>query len=217
MSNGNPQDITNDFILYVSPTASTYFPISGNNSQDITSEYAIYVAPVGTTVYLPILSDNPQDITDATTWFIAPSAVTYFPPPSNNSQDLTDNLTVYVSGIKCDEEIAWGGNHTGNGSVWWFYLVPSQETTQNIHTAQNIIGTITYINGVVTIDFFDNVTLANDDESVKIQGYGLFSVPKDERPSPELFTTYRGTDLEGINIGSYFAIAVYLNVIICEK
>ena len=42
----NTQDITNDIILYVTPTATTYIPISNNNSQDLTDNLEIYVTPI---------------------------------------------------------------------------------------------------------------------------------------------------------------------------
>ncbi len=120
-----------------------------------------------------------------------------------------------------EEETAYGGDYPGGGNAWWFYFDTEGSETQGIYAGQNLVedASVTYSYdydtevGYITIDLGENMMLQDEDEAVKIQGYGEGELP-DSRPASGLFTTYKGTDLE-IEVDHYRYFVIHLDVLVC--
>ncbi len=136
----------------------------------------------------------------------------YFGVALDCTDDETDNEP------NCEENTAWGGSSEGDGSAWWYYYDTQNGDNQPIYAGQKLItgASVSYDNGVLTIDLGDNMTLQNDLQAVKIQGYN--EIP-DSRPAAGRFETYKGTSSEtviNIAVSGFRYYAIHLDVVVCE-
>ena len=113
----------------------------------------------------------------------------------------------------CRLETAWGGTSQGEGSAWWFYYDTSVGGQQSIYAGQyEVAGAyVEYVNGEIKIELGDNMSLIDDDEAVKIQGYN--TIPTTRPPAGHF--TYKGTDLT-VPVDEYPYYAVHLDVSVCD-
>jgi len=128
--------------------------------------------------------------------------------------DANDNDQ--ANGIQRDCETAWGGDTGFNimqPGQWWYLFDTKDEETQTLWAGQtNDIGTVTISgpdNGerTITIALIDGWVLDDDDESVKIQGLNEKPENTSNSPTPGLFTTYKGNELEvTVPVFEYYAI-----------
>ena len=119
----------------------------------------------------------------------------------------------------CKSETAWAGNTRGGGNGWWFYYDATVGGLQTIWAGQTInVGTVSVLDGKVTIILTGGSTFQNTDENVKIQGYYEGTLPT-QRPAPGGFTTHKGTYSSTtvvINLGTdYDFYAIHLDVVAC--
>lgn len=113
------------------------------------------------------------------------------------------------------EETAWGGDYEGSGSAWWYYFDTEGPSEQAIYAGQQLTdGTITYLNGEITIDL-GSWSLQNVDEPVKIQGYSENELPV-SLPSPGLLNTYKGNQLT-VTVPHFRYYAIHLDVALEES
>jgi len=116
---------------------------------------------------------------------------------------------------ECQEETAFGGNTAVNvdeDGAWFYYFDVKGDATQKIYAGQYIeVGTVTIINGVVTINLTGGWELQDVNEPVKIQGYD--AAPTKRLPAGQ-FRTYKGSDLElEVEVFPYYII--HLDVVNC--
>ncbi|HCY42799.1 MAG TPA: hypothetical protein DHV48_15865 [Prolixibacteraceae bacterium] len=124
-------------------------------------------------------------------------------PPT---QEPTEVCTEYQN------ETAFGGSAKGLGKAWWYYYTGS--SVQTLWAGQKIdAGTVEVSGGYVTITLAEGWELQPVDEPVKIQGYN--TIPT-SRPTPGLFTTYKGTSLT-VPVESFTYYAIHLDVRRCTK
>jgi hypothetical protein len=115
----------------------------------------------------------------------------------------------------CRLETAWGGTSQGEVSgAWWFYYDTSVGGLQEIYAGQYIVAGayVEYVNDEIRIVLGGKMSLIDDDEAVKIQGYN--ELPK-KRPVAGQFTTYKGTNLI-VPVDEYTYYAVHLEVAVCN-
>ena len=116
----------------------------------------------------------------------------------------------------CHLETAWGGNTQGaNPKPWWFYYDATQGGQQTIYAGQfPVTGAyVEYINGEIVIELGDYMSLIDDDEAVKIQGYNADYLPE-TRPTAGHFD-HKGTSLT-VEIEEHPFYAIHLDVAVCE-
>ncbi|TVR71634.1 MAG: hypothetical protein EA408_08295 [Marinilabiliales bacterium] len=117
----------------------------------------------------------------------------------------------------CQTETAFGGDTAGEGAAWWYYYDAYVGGVQTIWAGQTIdVGTVEVVDGTVTIVLTNGWELKDGNETVKIKGYD--EIPG-SRPAAGLFTgegTYKGTDLDNINVGEYAFYVIHLDVQKCE-
>ena len=116
-----------------------------------------------------------------------------------------------------DEETAFAGATRGTGGgAWWYYFIAS-EGTAPIFAGQNRIpgASVTFSNGVLTIDLGPFMRLQNVDEPVKIQGYNEGELPA-RRPAAGQFTTYKGNGLV-VEVGNFKYFVIHLDVEVCQE
>ncbi len=116
------------------------------------------------------------------------------------------------------EETAYAGNSAGSGNAWWFYIGTSGEHA--IYAGQHLVpgASITYnqVTGYISFNFGPNMSLQEDDEAIKIQGY-------DElpgiRPSSGGFSTKLAYDADlssPIYVGSHNYLVVHFDALILQ-
>ncbi len=107
-------------------------------------------------------------------------------------------------------ETAFGGAYFGEGNAWWYYYT-NDGTQQPIYAGKRLVdgAFVHYINGKITINLGNNLTLANDNEAIKIQGYNIGFLPT-SRPAAGHFT-YKGNSLE-VTIPNYDYYVIHLDV-----
>lgn len=133
------------------------------------------------------------------------------------------NLTFCFNLVDCEEEecfeyheeTAWAGI-AGNGPSWWFYIDTTEEGPYQIYAGQELVegAFVNIVDGMLTIDFGDYLTLQEVSEPIKIQGYNT-TIPT-RRPNAGRFTTFKGEELPegGIDVSGYAYVAVHLDVLV---
>lgn len=114
----------------------------------------------------------------------------------------------------CSLETAWGGTSEGAGKAWWFYYDVSVGGQQAIYAGKKEVdgAYIEYIDGEIRIELGNSLSLIDDDEAVKIEGYN--TLPTD-RPAAGPFKEYKGTDLT-VQVDEFAYYAVHLDVAVCK-
>ena len=117
---------------------------------------------------------------------------------------------------ECTEETAFGGYsgiNVGEPGAWFYYFDVTQGSSQPIYAGQYIeVGEVIYENGTISIFLYDNVSLQDVSEPVKIQGFE--SVPAKRLPAGQ-FTTYKGTSTT-VEVPTFTYYIIHLDVKICE-
>jgi hypothetical protein len=134
--------------------------------------------------------------------------------------------------VECSEETAFGGDSAGAGSGWWFAYDTAEGGQQAIYAGQKLVegAYVEVVDGVLTIELGANMKLQDvtceektnkkgvtttscSNEQVKVQAYDMLP---GSRPAAGLFTTYKGRDLSGIEVGSAAYVVIHLDVEVCE-
>lgn len=113
-------------------------------------------------------------------------------------------------------ETAYGGNERPeSNTAWWYYFDVNGPETQNIYAGQNeVVGTVTIVDGMLTIHLNDGWELdPEESESVKIEG--LEEIP-DSRPIPGM-SDLKGNSLT-VDLSTYIYpyYAIHLDVRTCS-
>ena len=124
----------------------------------------------------------------------------------------------FNGGGDCEGETGWGGSSPGGGNAWWYYFNTAGNPCQPIYAGQQLMtgGQVCYnsTTGKLDITLGPGWSLRNVSEPVKIQGYQ--AIPA-SRPAAGQFTTYKGTALTDIPVGTGYAFyAIHLDVQYCE-
>lgn len=127
-------------------------------------------------------------------------------------------------------ETAFGGDNVGpttkGNKAWWFYYNTTTGGVQTIWAGKTIeAGTVKYENGKIVIILAEGWSLKEYEwteegcgypditkpytEAVKIQGYDILPTAK---PTPGLFTTYKGMDLT-VPVDSYPYYVIHLDLV----
>ena len=114
----------------------------------------------------------------------------------------------------CSLETAWGGSTQGEGRAWWFYYDVTVGGQQAIYAGQYKVdgAYVEYVNDKIIIVLGNNMSLIDDNEAVKIEGYNTLPTT---RPAAGQFTLYKGTDLT-VSVDEYPYYAIHLDVALCD-
>jgi hypothetical protein len=148
---------------------------------------------------------------------VDPNATAYWKASTDCGEGNFDGIGCEIVVDPCTYETAWadGIRYVDRGNWATYTPRPDDGVPVILYAGQTMeAGTVVFSDGglTITINFNSGWDLDDVLEPVKIQGY---DVAPTSNPSPGLFTTYKGDDLE-INLGQVYAYyGIHLDVKWC--